>query len=80
MMLRAHEHSGDQKLLVQLLSFCTEVLRFYDSRYGRLQNGTLYISPAQALETFPECDDPSPEVSVGGRNRTMVLVRGGVYV
>jgi len=50
--LRAYEHSGDREMLQSLaLPFCLAMVQFYDTRYPRDANGTLYVSPAQGLET-----------------------------
>jgi hypothetical protein len=40
-----------------------EVLTFFNEHYGTDAGGKLFMSPAQALETYWDCDNPMPELA-----------------
>lgn len=67
-MLQAHAHVGDATRAALLLRktalpWCESMLRFHDAHYPRHANGTLWLRDAQALETWPNCTNPTPQVS-----------------
>ena len=67
-MLQAHSHHSDSASAAALLQdkvlpWCESMLRFYDEHYPRHPNGALWLRDAQALETWPNCTDPTPQVS-----------------
>ena len=39
------------------------MLLFYDEHYPKYPNGTLWLKDAQALETWPNCTNPTPQVA-----------------
>ncbi len=46
-----------------LLPVAREVIAFYDHHYPRDGSGRRFISPSQALETWQDCDNPTPEIA-----------------
>jgi alpha-L-fucosidase 2 len=46
-----------------MVPFAREVLRFYDRRYPRDENGKIRLDPSQALETFWYAVNPASDVS-----------------
>lgn len=64
LMLDYHAFSGGEAFLREsLLPFATDILRFYERHYPRQPNGQILFAPAQALETWWECENPMPEVA-----------------
>jgi hypothetical protein len=56
--------TGDEAELKQdLLPMAAEVLEFYARHFPREPNGRILFAPAQALETWWECENPLPEVA-----------------
>ncbi|MDD4870306.1 MAG: DUF5703 domain-containing protein [Kiritimatiellae bacterium] len=53
LMLDYYDHTADDKFLAkELIPMAREVLKYYDTRFKRDNNGRLIISPAQAVETY----------------------------
>jgi len=53
LMLDYYDHTGDKYFLhSELIPMAHEVLRYYDTRFARTPDGTLIISPTQAIETY----------------------------
>ena len=74
MMLDTYRHTLDAEFAREfLLPIASDVVRFYDQHYPRnnRSGGTLVITPAQALETWHNAVDPTPEVA-----GLQVVVRG----
>jgi hypothetical protein len=64
MMLEAYEHTLDASFLADvIIPTVREVLGFYDIHYGVDGRGTIVIEPAQALETWWDCRNPTPEIA-----------------
>ena len=64
MMLDYFSCTQDQSFLRDtLLPLADEVLEFYARHYPRQPNGKILFAPAQALETWWECENPMPEVA-----------------
>jgi len=64
MMLDYYDHTGDEEFLTEtLLPIAQEVLTFYNEHYPRSANGKIRFEPAQALETWWKCVNPTPEVA-----------------
>jgi len=64
MMLDYYDHTGDGKFLTEtLLPIAKEVLTFYNQHYPRDAAGKIRFEPAQALETWWKCLNPTPEVA-----------------
>jgi hypothetical protein len=63
-MIEYYRHTQDgefgRKTLMPVL---TSVLDFFDQQYERDENGRLYMTPAQALETWFDCINPMPDVA-----------------
>ena len=63
MMLEYYRHTEDEEFLKNtLLPFARQIVRFYDNRYSRNEQGKLVIYPANALEDLFRCTNPTPEV------------------
>lgn len=64
MMLDYYEHSLDEGFLKdRLLPVAHEILTFYDQHYTCDESGKMVMQPSQALETWWDCTNPTPEVS-----------------
>lgn len=65
MMLQAYAHTGDIPGLLNkfVLPWCESLLTFYDEHYPKYPNGTLFLQHAQSCETWPDCDNPAPQVA-----------------
>jgi len=64
MMLDYYDLTGDDDFLSQtLLPIAKEVLTFYNEHYPRDDAGKIRLEPAQALETWWKCLNPTPEVA-----------------
>ncbi len=63
LMQNYYDYTGDARFLAgDLIPMAREVLRYYDTRFGRNQTGKLVIQPTQAVETYWHCvtnDTPS---------------------
>lgn len=56
--------TGEERILQQdALPLAQEVLDFYARHFPREPNGRILFAPAQALETWWECENPLPEVA-----------------
>ena len=79
MMLDYYEHTEDAKFLAdELIPMAHEVLRYYDTRFSRDENGKLVISPTQAVETYWK-DVINDTPSVAGLNDVLdrlLAIRG----
>lgn len=64
LLLSAHSHTHDQALLEHdLLPLARSILRFFARHYSPDSTGLLRFTPAQALETWWECVNPTPDVA-----------------
>jgi hypothetical protein len=64
MMLDHFEHTLDGEFLrKKLLPLAHEILIFYDLHYPVDENGKIVMDPAQALETWWDCRNPTPEIA-----------------
>lgn len=64
MMLDYYDSTEDENFLRQtLLPIAKEVLTFYNEHYPRDDAGKIRLEPAQALETWWNCLNPTPEVA-----------------
>ncbi|MBL7152633.1 MAG: hypothetical protein ISS79_02880 [Phycisphaerae bacterium] len=64
MMLDYYDRTEEQEFLREtLLPIVRDVLRFYDEHYERDESGKIRFEPAQALETWWQCRNPTPEVA-----------------
>jgi len=63
--LQYYEYTLDEEFLAQkAIPTASSVLKFYDSYYSvDPATGKLKLSPSQALETWQDCDDPTPEIA-----------------
>ncbi len=63
--LRYWEHTQDDKFLqTKAIPTANSILRFFDGYYSTdPTTGKLKMSPAQALETWWDCDDSAPEIA-----------------
>jgi len=63
MMLEYYLYTGDENFAKEtLLPMAESIADFYYRHYPR-KDGKLYISPGQALETFHQADNPTPELA-----------------
>jgi uncharacterized protein DUF5703/glycosyl hydrolase family 95 len=63
MMLDYYSFTQDEKLLKEtILPVVTEVINFFDSHWGRDDNGKILFDPAMALETYDTAVNPLPEI------------------
>jgi hypothetical protein len=68
MLLQAYDHTGNTTLLHHyVLPWCDEVLRFYDTRYPKV-NATkggvvINLAYAQSCETYGNCTNPAVRVA-----------------
>ena len=63
MMLDYYLYTGDKEFAREtLMPMAESIADFYYRHYPR-KNGKLYISPGQALETFHQADNPTPELA-----------------
>jgi hypothetical protein len=64
MMFDYYDHTLDETLLKErLLPTAHEVLTFFDEHYSVDENGKLVMHPAQSLETWWDCTNPTPELA-----------------
>lgn len=64
MMLDYYDMTQDVEFLRQtLLPIAEQVLTFYDQHWARDASGRIRFEPAQALETWWQCVNPTPEVA-----------------
>jgi len=64
MMLDYYAYTGDETFLQQtLLPICDSLLEFWDKHYETDENGKLKMYPTQALETYWDVVNPTPDVS-----------------
>jgi len=64
MMLDYYSFTGDRSFLRDtLLPFVTEIINFYDTHWGRDENGKIRFDPAMALETFNTAVNPLPVIA-----------------
>lgn len=64
MMLHYYRHTLDNEFLEDtLLPFARQIVKFYDKRYSRNEEGKLVIYPANALEDIFRITNPAPEVA-----------------
>ncbi len=64
MMLDYYDHTRDDVFLREtLLPVADAVTTFYDEHWGRGDDGKIRFEPSQALETWWECVNPTPEVA-----------------
>ncbi len=63
--LRYWEHTQDDEFLqTKAIPTANSILRFFDGYYSTdPASGKLKMSPAQALETWWDCDDSAPEIA-----------------
>ena len=62
--LEYYEYTLDEEFLKEAIPFALSVVKFFDSYYKvNPETGKLKMSPAQACETWWDCDDPAPEVA-----------------
>ncbi|MDO5310166.1 MAG: DUF5703 domain-containing protein [Planctomycetia bacterium] len=63
--IQAYEYTLDEAFLKQkAIPTANAVLKFFDSYYQTdSASGKLAMSPAQALETWWDCDNPTPEIA-----------------
>ena len=70
MMLDYYSHLGDTAFAREtLIPFADAVTAFYDQHYPRDASGKLRLEPANALETFWDVSNPTPEIA--GLDRTL---------
>lgn len=63
MILDYFSHTGDERLLRDATPLIREVVQFYSLHYPRDASGKLLIEPAQALETWWDVSNPTPEIA-----------------
>jgi hypothetical protein len=64
MMLDYYDMTGDAKFLRETaLPIAEQVLTFYNEHWARDASGRIRFEPAQALETWWQCVNPTPEVA-----------------
>jgi hypothetical protein len=64
MMLDYHDFTQDVKFRdTTLVPFATEVIAFFDQHWQRGPDGKILFHPAQALETWWDCTNPTPEIA-----------------
>lgn len=64
MMLDRYEHTLEEDFLQEtILPFANEVITFFVEHYKTDAKGRLVMHPSQALETWWECTNPTPEVA-----------------
>jgi len=64
MMLDYYALTMDKEFLDStLLPIVSSVIDFYDNHYDRDEDGKIHFYPAQALETWWDCDNPLPEIA-----------------
>lgn len=62
--LQYFRHVGDKEFLRNtLLPLASEILRFYGQHYARSSDGELILEPAQALETWWDVVNPTPDIA-----------------
>lgn len=64
MMLDYYEHTLDREFLSgTALPFCREILTFFEQQYPTNAAGKLVMYPSQALETWWQCTNATPELA-----------------
>jgi hypothetical protein len=64
MMLEYYEYTEDKNFLKEkAIPFAMELLTFFDQRFAVGGNGKYIMSPAQALETWHDCDESAAEIA-----------------
>lgn len=64
MLLERYERSPDDGFAAQyLVPITSAILEFYDLHYPREPGGVIRFSPAQALETWHDATNPTPEIA-----------------
>jgi hypothetical protein len=64
LMLDYYDHTRDQAFLKdELLPLADEILLFWDRHYERDDAGKLLMHPAQALETYQNVSNPTPDIA-----------------
>jgi hypothetical protein len=64
MALEYYEYTEDEKFLTdKAIPFAIEILTFFNEHHKTDSNGKLFLSPAQAVETWWDCDNAMPEVA-----------------
>jgi alpha-L-fucosidase 2 len=64
MMLDYYALTLDKEFLDStLLPIVSSVIEFYDNHYDRNEDGKIHFYPAQALETWWDCDNPLPVIA-----------------
>ena len=63
MMMEYYRHTEDTDFVDEtLLPVSDAVVTFYDQHYSRGENGKMFISPAQVLETYHTAENPLPVI------------------
>jgi len=63
MMLNYYLYTGDRHFANEILMPMAESIIDFYHRHYELKEGKLYISPSQALETWHQADNPTPELA-----------------
>jgi hypothetical protein len=64
MMLDYYDLTLDAKFRdTTLIPFATEILTFFDQHWKRSDDGKILFHPSQALETWWDCKNPTPEIA-----------------
>lgn len=64
LLLATYAHTGDATLLHDsILPLARPVLEFFAAHYPRDAEGHLHLAPAQALETWWDCENPTPDIA-----------------
>lgn len=64
LLLDYYDHTGNRDWLREVaLPAVYEFVLFFDQRYALDETGHYFMHPAQALETWWDCDNPMPEVA-----------------
>jgi hypothetical protein len=64
MMLDYYDMTQDTKFRDHtLIPFATQIIAFYDQHWQRGADGKILFHPAQALETWWDCTNPTPDVA-----------------
>lgn len=64
MMLDYHDYTGAPEFCkTTLIPFATQIIAFFDQHWKRDPNGKILFHPAQSLETWWNCTNPTPEIA-----------------
>jgi hypothetical protein len=64
MMFDYYSFTTDSKFVQEkILPFASEILTFYENRFPKDENGKMKIFPSQALETYWDISNPTPEIA-----------------